>query len=298
MSSKFGDSLRRYRESKGITQAEMADSLGISQGHLSKLEKGQIEPSRSLYLEVTRRTGGSLEAIELKAESTSLGADWSISCFVFPEPSSGDRICVSSKTFEDKFAVLHCDAAGTGAPATQMATYLEMGFHAVIEGSQQASYNTQYAYLTLDRMVKATRKHWRGNQSGFLLSALKSSSEIELLNCGMPEGYLFHAREKRISSIGTVKSAPIGDFKGKNIPEVERIRVDKGDILFLASDGFHEEFNRSSSQGVKAHFNSIAIALKSDIEGVSNKLLRNFSEYSRNAGINDDLSFVMISKAQ
>lgn len=41
----FYENLRKIRKSKGISQADMADKLGITQDGYGKMERGHIEPS-------------------------------------------------------------------------------------------------------------------------------------------------------------------------------------------------------------------------------------------------------------
>jgi transcriptional regulator with XRE-family HTH domain len=40
--------MRAYREGRGWTLAEMADRVGVSPGHLSRIERGQKSPSVAL----------------------------------------------------------------------------------------------------------------------------------------------------------------------------------------------------------------------------------------------------------
>lgn len=40
--------LKKLRESKNLTQEELADRLGISRSHISKMEKGFNKPSLAL----------------------------------------------------------------------------------------------------------------------------------------------------------------------------------------------------------------------------------------------------------
>ena len=54
---------RRLRELRGfeMTQAEFARSLGISQGHLSRYEKGKSEIGAEVLLRISQRFGKSIE---------------------------------------------------------------------------------------------------------------------------------------------------------------------------------------------------------------------------------------------
>ncbi len=42
--------IKTVRKSRGLTQKDCADLVGISQGHWSQIEKGESKPSRSLAI--------------------------------------------------------------------------------------------------------------------------------------------------------------------------------------------------------------------------------------------------------
>jgi transcriptional regulator with XRE-family HTH domain len=54
---------RRVRELRGlyITQEELARSIGVSQGHLSYMERGEKEIGAEILLRISRKFGKSLE---------------------------------------------------------------------------------------------------------------------------------------------------------------------------------------------------------------------------------------------
>jgi transcriptional regulator with XRE-family HTH domain len=54
---------RRVRELRGlyITQEELARSIGVSQGHLSYMERGEKEIGAEILLRMSRKFGKSLE---------------------------------------------------------------------------------------------------------------------------------------------------------------------------------------------------------------------------------------------
>jgi transcriptional regulator with XRE-family HTH domain len=45
---KFGDRVRRLRKSKGITQLELAELLGVGRSYLSQIERGMRDPGLRL----------------------------------------------------------------------------------------------------------------------------------------------------------------------------------------------------------------------------------------------------------
>jgi transcriptional regulator with XRE-family HTH domain len=54
---------RRIRELRGfdITQAEFAHRIGVSQGHLSHIERGETEIGAAILLKISRAFGKSIE---------------------------------------------------------------------------------------------------------------------------------------------------------------------------------------------------------------------------------------------
>jgi len=54
---------RRIRELRGfdMTQAEFARRIGVSQGHLSALERGNKEPGAAVLLAISRAFGKSVD---------------------------------------------------------------------------------------------------------------------------------------------------------------------------------------------------------------------------------------------
>jgi transcriptional regulator with XRE-family HTH domain len=54
---------RRIRELRGfyITQAEFARRIGVSQGHLSHIERGETEVGAEILLKISREFGKSIE---------------------------------------------------------------------------------------------------------------------------------------------------------------------------------------------------------------------------------------------
>ena len=57
-----GETMRKWREKRGLTQLELAELSGIHQVTISALEKG-------------RNSGGNLDTIELLADALSLSID-------------------------------------------------------------------------------------------------------------------------------------------------------------------------------------------------------------------------------
>lgn len=54
---KLGEKIKKLRKSKRFTQGELADKIGISSNHLSRLERGVFQPS----IEVVKRLASGLD---------------------------------------------------------------------------------------------------------------------------------------------------------------------------------------------------------------------------------------------
>ena len=64
--------LRRYRDARGLSQQELADSVGISKSYISSLELGYRAPNLNLLVKLAQalevRPGVSVDAMVEEAE--------------------------------------------------------------------------------------------------------------------------------------------------------------------------------------------------------------------------------------
>lgn len=66
-----GEQLRTWREQNGVTQAVLADRLGISEKHMSGVETGSRSVSLNVAIRIERETGVPVEAWEEPRPGTS-----------------------------------------------------------------------------------------------------------------------------------------------------------------------------------------------------------------------------------
>ena len=52
--------LRAARVALGLTQAEVAETLGVSRGYVARVERGELQPSRARMLELATIYGCSV----------------------------------------------------------------------------------------------------------------------------------------------------------------------------------------------------------------------------------------------
>lgn len=69
----FGAAVRRLREQRGITQAELAERVGLGRTSMTNLERGRQNPPLSLLPELARALG--VTALDLITETTTLPDD-------------------------------------------------------------------------------------------------------------------------------------------------------------------------------------------------------------------------------
>ncbi len=58
-----GENIKAARKAAGVTQAELAERLGVYQKDISRWEKGEIQPSLSAFAEICRALNASADAM-------------------------------------------------------------------------------------------------------------------------------------------------------------------------------------------------------------------------------------------
>jgi transcriptional regulator with XRE-family HTH domain len=58
---KIGSHVRKKREALGLNQAELANELGVTHQHVSRIELEQVAPSLQMLLKLSRRLGVSTD---------------------------------------------------------------------------------------------------------------------------------------------------------------------------------------------------------------------------------------------
>lgn len=60
----LGAVIREHRKQKGLTQAQLADMVGLSTRHIGKLEDGTYMPKLSTYLNISKVLGFDIEEVQ------------------------------------------------------------------------------------------------------------------------------------------------------------------------------------------------------------------------------------------
>lgn len=296
MGKTLAKAVRDFREKNSITQAELSLKLGISQGHLSRVEKGFDVPKQLQYA-IANLIG--YRADDLGTEPEVLqDSGWRFSNIAFPQEQSGDRVQINTSAFTDKFAILHCDAAGSDDYARLMAEKLAVAFETSIAATNQTNLTAEYLYVSINNAIRNTRGFWKGQQSAFIIVGTKSGKSLSIINAGMPTPYVYRAKDRKVDERTEVKCPPLGEYRDSKIPSGYSIELKEGDVFFSFSDGFIGQFNATSSQDLLLNFQSISKAQKSDAEGISAKILKIFEKDMKNKPVEDNFSFLMITKSE
>lgn len=72
--SGFSETLKRIRQSKGMSQEELADFLGTSKQNISRYESGEVSPKISTAAKIARKLGVSLSYLNGEEEAPSRAA--------------------------------------------------------------------------------------------------------------------------------------------------------------------------------------------------------------------------------
>ncbi|MFY0633652.1 MAG: helix-turn-helix transcriptional regulator [Vannielia sp.] len=77
----FTDSLARLRKERGLTQAQLADAAGINQATISKIERGEANPTLSMLRKITEALAADDEITEflgqVKTDADDSPREWS-----------------------------------------------------------------------------------------------------------------------------------------------------------------------------------------------------------------------------
>ena len=255
------EKLKNFRKAQGLTQRDMAARLGVSQVHISRIEKGSSSISKSLETTIRSIIGWLGENLDIELELEA-DKDWNIASFVLAKDISGDRVLVNQKTFKSKIVLFHCDSSGHGLSAKYMSNYLAIGLESVLSTIQNDLICTpELIYSNLNRMVKNTKNLWAGEPSCNILVFNRESKKIQTLNAGMPNIWRTKKGEKKIMEVEDEKWPPLGGARYNRWPFSKEITLEKGDALFSFSDGFIDEFKTHSTLSLEMYVSAISRSL-------------------------------------
>lgn len=64
LNTSLGALIKEHRKLKGLTQAQLADMVGLSTRHVGKLEDGTYMPKLSTYMKISKVLGFNIEDIK------------------------------------------------------------------------------------------------------------------------------------------------------------------------------------------------------------------------------------------
>jgi sigma-B regulation protein RsbU (phosphoserine phosphatase) len=134
-------------------------------------------------------------------------------------------------------------------------------------------------------------------QLGRLMMALTcvqiTNNKIVTTNAGMPPLFIYRKNSQTIEEI-VINNMPLGAMKGV-VYDVKELKIERGDTLFLMSDGFAELKNENKEIfGYKRARNSFEEAAKGEPEEIVTILTEEGKHWTNNKESDDDVTFVVI----
>lgn len=292
-----GERLRAFRREAGLTQARVASMLGVTQATISALESGKVRVSKNMESRLLAIVG-SAEPEGSPALDVARTGWWDIASFVLGGTMSGDRVWLNGDAFAGRAVLMHCDAAGHDLAAKHMADNLVMGLEGVLGTmGDESSCVPEHICKSLDRMVKRTRSFWRGEPSCSVFVFNKAGGRVRFLNAGMPDLWLVRHGEGRATVLEEGRVNPMGNLPKGAAPFSPEVGLERGDALFLFSDGFLDEMGRRSTIVLEDHVVSIAQSLRGDAESVGTKILAVLDDVVlKSSRVEDNVSFVVVAR--
>lgn len=293
--SNAGEHLIRYRVENGLSQSQLALKLGISQAHISRIEKGTSNIPASLAEKIQTLIKRPVQTHEFKLDYTEEGR-WRIASFKYPQKVSGDKIYINTKSAADKLWLLHCDAVGSSLASNKDGELLISSFETVINSNPGFGVSAESVYVSMNRTIKNTKNMWKGEPSANIISLSRDSNRMDVICGGMPNPIFFENKATAGQRVSMPKDAALlGSMSVKDYPVAHVKFLKKDDFMFFASDGFEDFYKQISRLPLIELFISLGRVHKGDVEGMGEKFLRVISEFAGLQKSNDDMSFLLIS---
>jgi len=295
--NKIGEKLQEYRVKNNKTQLEIADSLGITQVHVSRVEQGKARPSASLVNRIASLIGEPINLSKLQNYKIS-DKNWNISYFVMGDMLSGDRVIVNNKTYKDAIYIIHVDSEGHNTAAKRASDVFRIAAEAIICSSLNSELTTpSYLLRSLDGAAKNLKEDWTVSSSCNIFNLKKEKNLLSFINAGMPGLYFYNASKRVIERLdGITKVKPVRELSSNQGLADTYLVMNTGDILASFSDGFLEFFGRVFSSSIDEYLATFSRTLRGDAEGLGSKILKDMVANENKVGSSDDISFVIIGK--
>ncbi len=294
-----------YRQSNGLSQAKVAEELGITQANVSRIESGDQLPSAKVASGIRRLIltseafNNDLVApdrhtqkqwIEKDSKKGTNGINLSF-VSMSPSESSGDVVEISKLAGGDEFLFLVGDAVGHGTEAGYMAFGIRFGFHMMLNVLRPEIVSPVLIESALETSVHSTSESWVGPPSVTIGKLNCLSGDVEIINAGNPSLFHFRSSDESIKAVDHkgVRSAiqPIRGA-GKRDSKPIYVTLEKGDSLLCCTDGMHEALGRG---GIKNRFAHSAKIFK----GQSERTLWDLMSGVEDKNLDDDLTALIIS---
>ncbi len=292
----IAEALKDIRKRLRLSQKEIAKRLETTQVHISRLESGgrASEALRYKILKLFEDEKADVPRYDFeKSCFHKVYKHWEIAYFSYPRKLSGDKIFYYAKNSWGKAHLLHCDAAGMGAPASRDTDYLFL-LSGLILNMLKDHARPDSIYTFLNKVIGQNKKMWQDSPSSFFITAYEKSDRLELICAGMPRPYVLRSKGNKLEVFNGSSWPPVGNKKKEERFEVDILTLEKKDTLITFSDGFLQNFNKFSDEKLDVQIPSLAKFKKENIYGLLLKLLKNFEDKLLCRELNDDVSCLMI----
>ncbi|MCC6527552.1 MAG: helix-turn-helix transcriptional regulator [Polyangiaceae bacterium] len=126
MTMKIGERIRELRDGRGMTQLCLAEELGMSQAHISRLENGNVQVEAELAAKLAAALQTNLAGLVAGTDCAYLDRDRGVAQFAHRDGSPWTVYFASALTglCETDRAALHADAAATRTVCEELSLYL------------------------------------------------------------------------------------------------------------------------------------------------------------------------------
>ncbi len=303
----FGDTIKAAREKAGWSQQELANSLGASQGTVSRIERGlPVKPAvlqkaldilreyltekiTNIYVPVAKSAVPSYKTEKFK--------NWEISTFLKAAGVNSGDFTLTLELRRQKQAFMIGDAAGKGNDAAIVAIALQAAFVATLKTLNPDHITTNGVRLAVEAAYRTTIPTWKAGPSLIFGMIDNINNFVEFLSFGMPtivgikKGKLeYHKQVPDLAMLGS-KDNP------RELTPV-RVQLNQGESIFLFTDGFVESFDSHTpkrQQNLFSRYLEAATFFSDDSEAILKNLVEGGTQSSPiYTNAEDDMSAMII----
>ena len=311
MNKKLPEILKKYRESLGLSQKELAIELQTTQATISRIESGKQESISKIILEkieqcifsssrgrelmgkiITERDVSNKKALsKAQIKSSRLGKQGiSYSHVIFGEDCGDAWRLHSCKKSKKSFFML-ADTVGHGKNSLYMSFALEYGFETIFHILQESMLELKTIDFVLSSAIVKTSTKWKG-EPGLLIGSIdEETGHLEFISSGLP--YPLHGKNKKIDFIKREVYKAISFQDGAVKREASALELSEGESIIFYSDGLLDIFDYKE---LRKKFEDASTLFKGDSSAIAKNLQGSIERSNAKEQDYDDISYVIISK--